>query len=234
MCGLLHRIQKPKMPPLVFQPGHPSGIASWQQWLNLMRPAWTDSYHTRVFPFSDYGHTFSSQSGIRKGYYTSHQDEILPKKEVKTHGHWRKYWFLCHSSQSACLSLQWLSVCSKVTQNPWPGWADIPSRLLCHKTLLFFIKWSGRQGSGMLTVIIFPSRKHPLRPKSFKKTCFLCLNWGPRSSFDSSAAAVFKDISSVTALSALQKKETISSHCFLFLFIFADILTKVSNFLIEK
>lgn len=118
-----------------------------------------------VFPFSDYGHTFSSQSGICKGNYASHQDEILPKKEVKTRGCRRKYWFLCRSSQSTYLAFHWLSVCSEVTENLWPKRADILSRFLCHITLLFFIKWSGQQGSGMLTVIIFHLRKHPIRPK---------------------------------------------------------------------
>lgn len=39
------------------------------------------------------------------------------------------------------------------------------------------------------------------------------------SSFDSCAAAVFKDSSSLTASSALQKTETISSYCLLFLFL---------------
>lgn len=83
MCGFSCRIQKPTTP-LVFQPGHPPRTASWQQLLNLTGPARTYSYHAGIFPFSDYGHTFSSQSGICKGNYTSHQDEILPEKEVKT------------------------------------------------------------------------------------------------------------------------------------------------------
>lgn len=64
----------------------------------------------RVFPFSDCGHTFSSQSGICKGNYTSHRDELLPKKEVKTRGCRRKYWLLRHSSRSTYLALNSFSI----------------------------------------------------------------------------------------------------------------------------
>lgn len=121
MCGLPYRIQKPTMP-LVFQPGHPPCKASWQQLLNLIRPARTDSYHARVFPFSDCGHTFSSQSGICKGNYTSHQDEILPKKEVKNPWMPKKVLvtlpqFTIYILIPQFFFLHRLSMCSKVTEN---------------------------------------------------------------------------------------------------------------------
>lgn len=103
MCGLHYHIQKPIVP-LEFQPSHPLA-ESWRQLLNLTRPARMNSYHARVFPFSDYGRTFSSQSGICKGNYTSHQDELIPKKDVKTLECRRKYWLLCHSSRSTDLAL---------------------------------------------------------------------------------------------------------------------------------
>lgn len=77
-------------------------------------------HHARVFPFSDYGHTFSSQSGLCKGNYTSQQDEILPKKEAKTHGCWTKYWLLCHNSKSTYLALNSFSadlMCFEATEN---------------------------------------------------------------------------------------------------------------------
>lgn len=89
---------------------------------NLTRPARMNSDRARIFPFSDCGHTFSSQSGIGKGNYTSHWDELLPKKEVKTPGCRRKYRLLRHSSRSTHLALPSFStalVCvrSEVTEN---------------------------------------------------------------------------------------------------------------------
>lgn len=139
-----YRIQKPTAP-LVFQPGHPPHTASWQQLLNLTGPARTYSYHARIFPFSDYGHTFSSQSGICKGNYTPHHDEILPKKEVKTRGCRRKYWCLCRSSQPTYLALN--SFPADVVNAPRPPSIFNLSTLAflpdCSATiiLLFFLKW---------------------------------------------------------------------------------------------
>lgn len=122
----------------------PPRTASWQQPLNLTEPARTYPYQAGRLPFSDYGHTFSSQSGICKGNYTSHQDEILPKKEVKTRGCRRKHGYLCRSSQSPCLALN--SFSTDVTNAPRPPRICHLSTLTllpgCSATIiLFFKKW---------------------------------------------------------------------------------------------